>query len=748
MSRPLFEWNEFVSGDQLIQSTPILFSTMLGIFGLIFLCIAFNPALNVIMKGPLWNILGMKYGSIYLTLFRLKLKIKDFTLHPSKSDLVKMIILILFPSGNVMLKNSVDYPESKITVRKLTVKIRVGSPAARRSTFSRENDGNPNESLNRTGEDKKIEKEVKLGWFGFINRYFPRPVLVIVLYDVAVHIEKVYLAPQPPTLIQESVEESAEDSLPLALPLSNSSEVEDLPTFDQTYFWETIRNEEFAAAEAVTYQVERWIDHAVTTLKSKGGDKKSSSSASQRNVKDTHADLPTKDEKFNAWIKFFVELLCQSITIDLINACIIISGAGSEYVVKTRKNHSPREANLMLAKLPKHKRSLTAIGADLISISLSPDSQCTLLLCLVGAYIKVGDPINLASSSENVAAQKYNWYQVINPFQCMLELKGVMSFLVFCLSYDHYWHTRFLELNLSVTEKNLSLSPKHIHTVFLHLDDYTDISPLVEWMEWLRRMNSEEVEVSSEQKNQYARNYARLKGVKQDDGESDDLCVLTSAQMREMESNMNQWEILSSRFYAMRKHWMIPKENEEFSEFLHGSKSSILPNSDVKIASLEDYLLSPFQQVYPSPLHALFVLVWEKSSILAPKITFTFSAGSYLFDFPKVGLKGDSKTNVIPSSLVCSGVEFGLELSNPLFQLSESNTSYDIKRSFVDLSLQVTGLRWGLALEEHDEIVNELPCFRSISPVGIIYEVSNCLLAMLCFATFTRSLNSFHLFSP
>lgn len=732
---------------------------LVGLIGLSILCVAYNPALNLLLKAPLLKYLGMNYGNIHVIAWRFKFRITDITLHPSKCDLVKHIFLILFPSGNVMpTKNSVDFPESKITVGKITVKVRMSSLATRSTANHGDDTDIPlpdrNSFLNKTADETVLRKEIKLGWFAVMNHFIPRPVIVIILHNVTIHVEKVYLAPKPPSLIQQRTKNSAQDSLPLALPFPNTNGGdEDLPTFDQNYFWEMIRDEGFTNAEALTFQVEKWIDHAVTKLKTKGGgvrpsihskrDIMSSQSASQRKVeveskeeeptkKNTHAKIQTYDEKLNAWIEFFVEILCHIITLDLVNASVVISGAGSDYVNRVRKKYPPREANLKLAKLPKHKRAVTAIGADLISLSFSPDSQCNLLGCFVGSYLKVGNPLGLASGSTVATDLQYTWHNLVDPYQCIVEFKGVKPFLVFSLSYDHYWETRSLQLDLSVSEKNLNLSPTHIHTVFLHLDDFTDIScPLFQWLEWLRRVRSEILQLTPEQKVAYCKNYAKIKGVKEDESESDDQQhPITSTQMKEMELAMNQWEILSLRCYAMRKHWLIPKENGEFVEFLRSTRSSISFSSDVNIDSLADKVLSPFQQVYPTPLHALVMLVLEKSSILAPHVTFTFSAGTYIFDFPsdlaKNESRGDTQTKAIPSSLASSGVEFRYEQSNPLFQPSEAS-SYDTQRSFIDLSLQVAGLRWDLAAEKNDKILNDLPLFRSNFPVGIVYEV-RCLV--------------------
>ena len=72
----------------------------------------------------------MTYGDMKLSALGLKLTIKDIELLPSKSNILWSFIISIFPSANVeRVENYIDYPESKISVRKLSIKIRVSSLA-------------------------------------------------------------------------------------------------------------------------------------------------------------------------------------------------------------------------------------------------------------------------------------------------------------------------------------------------------------------------------------------------------------------------------------------------------------------------------------------------------------------------------------------------------------------------------------------------------------------------------------------
>ena len=319
-----FHWREVLSGVYSFLSTPILFWILISLIVLSVLSVVYNPALNVILTTPLLSYLGMKYGNIYVSVWKVKLRITDIEFIPSKSTIIKNIFLTLFPGANVLppsttTNNCVDFPESKITVGKITIKARISSLARSNTTTNLDvnNDGsggggphsssshrNGNNSGNefpptKRGEDNNdgtgttIQKELGLGgtsWFGaLINHCIPRPVIVIILHNVTIHVEKVYLAPRPPPiLLQHHAKKSTSsydggaggddddnnncNTLPLAIPLpSDNSDVEHLPTFDQDYFWEMVRDEGSYNAESLTFYIERWIDHAVTTLKKKGG---------------------------------------------------------------------------------------------------------------------------------------------------------------------------------------------------------------------------------------------------------------------------------------------------------------------------------------------------------------------------------------------------------------------------------------------------------------------------------------------
>lgn len=271
----------------------------------------------------------------------------------------------------------------------------------------------------------------------------------------------------------------------------------------------------------------------------------------------------TDDEKSNARLEAVVGFVLRSLSITLTDASIVISGAGTKVVKKLRELHGPRETNILLAKLPKQQRSLTIIGTDSITISCSPDVHCNLLICLVGVHIKVGDPIPglVKTKPGHVSEINYAWQTVTHSFDVFLELKGLMPILVWALNYDHDWPTRKLALNLTTSEIAICLSPEHLQTLLLHLDDYSDaMSPYNEWYMWLYSVQQETLKKQQErldnnERINYCRNYALLKKAKINDDTFD--CSagsdvrLTSLQMTQIEHQLTRFEILSLRCIAM-----------------------------------------------------------------------------------------------------------------------------------------------------------------------------------------------------
>ena len=273
----------------------------------------------------------------------------------------------------------------------------------------------------------------------------------------------------------------------------------------------------------------------------------------------------TDDEKMNARIHSILRAIFHSISIQLTDASIIISGAGSELVKETRKEHDPRDTNLILAKLPKQLRALTMIGTDLISISFSPDEQCNLQLCLDSVYLKVGNPLpgvmngKKDSTSALSAEIAYAWHTIVHPFDVVIELKGIIPLIIWGANYDHHWTTRTLGLDLSSTEIAISLSPNHLQTALLHLDDFVDpMSSFNKWYTWLNSSHQQKLKIGLEEseKRIYCRNFARVKKtITDEDTFGSDIGNgqrLTSLQMREMESRMTRNEIMSLRCTAMK----------------------------------------------------------------------------------------------------------------------------------------------------------------------------------------------------
>lgn len=278
----------------------------------------------------------------------------------------------------------------------------------------------------------------------------------------------------------------------------------------------------------------------------------------------TASNNKTDDEKSNSRIVSVFGFVLRSLSIILTDSSIVLSGAGTKVVKELRNQHGPRETNLMLAKLPKQQRSLTIIGTETITISCSPDVHCNLLLCLVGVHVKVGDPVpKMASGKPNdIGAVKYAWQTVTHPFDMFLELKGLLPLFVWALNYDHDWPARKLALNLTTSDIAICLSPEHLQTLLLHLDDYIDaMNPYNEWYMWLysnlqETFKKQQELMDKKERLLYCRSYALLKGTKMNEdtpgsgaGSGD---RLTSVQLTQIEKQLTRFEIISLRCHAMK----------------------------------------------------------------------------------------------------------------------------------------------------------------------------------------------------
>jgi hypothetical protein len=222
--------------------------------------------------------------------------------------------------------------------------------------------------------------------------------------NVILTVEKAYIAPDPP------LEFHATERLPSAIPPSHEHH-HNLPTFDQEAVLDFLRNDEINDAEAVTFWIERWIGHVVSKMK-----------MSELGTGGKYAcakDNPTDDEKANSFIQYIVQVFLHSISFHLQNASLVLTGADSDFVKATREKYSSREANFVLAKLPRSKRALSIVGADAIEIAFSSDADCNLFLCCAGVQIKVGSPFPNRSDQSIMS-----WHSIAHPFEVVAELKG------------------------------------------------------------------------------------------------------------------------------------------------------------------------------------------------------------------------------------------------------------------------------------------------------------------------------------
>jgi hypothetical protein len=521
--------------------------------------------------------------------------------------------------------------------------------------------------------------------------------IVVKMNNVVVEVEKAYIAPAPP----DGFEMMSNRKLPYAVVSSQQHLHPDIPKFDQNYFLDELQNAEITEANHITYCLERWLQHAAFQLRKNDASENSRSTAL------------ASDERLNYWISTITRICLQSISICIDSASVIISGAGADVVKEIRRKYpDPEEANFQLAKLDKEQRALTMIGASMIKMSFSSDALCNLLVCFNGLQIKVGNPLVQRRINKQIPRNvgRWEWFTVVQPFDVVAELKGIIPFVVYSMNYDHYWEERVLELDISVSKAiSVTLLPSHLHTIFLHLDDYTDInSPFNQWFEWLKKCRQQTLKTSSTERWNYCRNYGRKK--------IDNLHqTVTALQMKGIEKKMKCSEIMSLRCMSMKEYWKVPKESREFLSYLRQSRAEInLDNVDNSTTNS-----SPFERTFATPLDALVALVAEKSSLFTPRIELNCHVGALILNFPP-----DTGENTILSAASIVGISLSSNKVHPLFTQS-SNPTVDTRIPFAGVSIQANDLHWEVCDGDNNHSTRmRLPRFSDKSLVGIAQRVS------------------------
>lgn len=659
---------------------------LLAILSIIVLATFFSSASLVtpLIRFPLRKF-GVELGEIEISVLTLSIIVHEIELSPLDMTILQIIFVALFPSANarsIIKKESSSfdcnsgYPRSKIKIQRLKVSLTINS----------------RDSANQTSWIKRA-----------VYIIFPRPMIEVKMNSVVVEVEKAYIAPTPPNGF-----DTMSNRLPYAVVSTQQQHSNpDIPKFDQNYFLDELQNAEITRANQITFCLERWLQHTAFQLR-----KNDTSDNSRSNVL-------TSDERHNYWISTIARICLQSISICIDSASVIISGAGSDAVKETRRKFPDQEeANFQLAKLHKEQRALTMIGASMIKISFSSNALCNLLVCFNELQIKVGNPVRRRSNKQIPrSGGRWEWFTVVHPFDVVAELKGIIPFVVYSMNYDHYWEERILGLNISVSKAiSVTLLPNHLHTIFLHLDDYTDNnSPFNQWFEWLKKCHQKTLNTSSTERWNYCRNYGRKK--------VDNLHqTVTALQMKGIEKKMKCSEIMSLRCMSMKEYWKIPKESSEFVSYLRQSRSEI--NMDNIDNSTEDS--SPFKRTFATPLDALVALVTEKSSLFTPRIELNCHVGVLILNFPP-----DTGENTISSAASVVGVSLSSNKVHPLFAQS-SNPSVDTRIPFAGVSIQVNDLHWEVCDDDNNHLTRmRLPRFSDKSLVGIAQKVSRYLWLVL-----------------
>jgi hypothetical protein len=253
----------------------------------------------------------------------------------------------------------------------------------------------------------------------------------------------------------------------------------------------------------------------------------------------------------------------------------------------------------------------------------------------------------------------------------------------------------------------VSLSPEHIHTAFLHLDDYTDVNSAGnEWIQWLISNHRESLKTDENEKLAYCETYAKVKCRKKVSMKGPP----AEATLRELKRRMSRYEIISLRCIAMEETRKIPKSgsDDELAAFLKTSCSSIVKNNDIGLVPFDEPF-SPFERNHHCALRALVALIREKYSFLAPAIPVTFQCGVLYTDFPNDTNEMRNVDLPIPSSIGSHGVRFSLDLNDLLFAQ---------EHVWLKTALEIQEIEWSVLMSDQ-----QVPSKADNAPIGIIYKV-------------------------
>ena len=302
----------------------------------------------------------------------------------------------------------------------------------------------------------------------------------------------------------------------------------------------------------------------------------------------------------------------------------------------------------------------------------------------------------------------------------------MIDILIWALNYDHHFDVKSIDLLITASEVALSLSPNHLHTLLIHLEDWLDgNSPFCQWYMFLYNSHYKTIggRLTDEEKLAYCYSYPSIKAKKAKKTKGSNARQLLSAeQMKELERNMTTHEIMSLRCFAMKQIWKIPKDSEEFAHYLKSSGSSIVELTD----PLQDSpceILVPFEQKYASPLHALVTLVRWKNAV-ASLLKIRYVANQIHIDLPSdfadIRAKIETSKRRVPTCLTSTSFELDLEKRDALLHIPDS-VPLENRRTTLKIGLSIEDVNWDVV--GLDNTGEKLPTLKNNEPVGIIYQV-------------------------
>jgi len=472
-------WSIMVSNSKIAMFTKMIFSSK-GLRRIMLSCLILiliianiwgmttGALLSKLFRKQIKRNLGVSYDNIKFNPFLLRLTMTKIVLCPCASSLARMIVLLIYPSADVVThpplslseKRKTTHHGSKIEVASIMLYLSIKMRKKKSTVGENEDDDtSSHETLGETSEgaERKDDQEkhppISNRWVSlkllpnfpnfskgmkhlmrilhrWISKIGVKPRISFVVNGVRVNVDKAYLAP-----------DDIDETKSLA-----GRFLKHLPTFSS---YCTMGEEEIGAANSFTFYIEQWLERECpdistsalsTPNKNKNARTKkdrasteeftdflfeesfeTSSSEAESLVTSTSRTSfksgssstesqnanPTKkvEDPSDTFLQRSIRVVFSTIVITVQDFAFVVTGASAKDVLQKRSTFLPHIATLSIAEIPRSQRAMTVVGAKEVSLTFV-GSQCHAVLNLTESYIRVGLPVKEAISKKKKQQKK------------------------------------------------------------------------------------------------------------------------------------------------------------------------------------------------------------------------------------------------------------------------------------------------------------------------------------------------------